>query len=60
MAPPIKVDGNVIVDGNHRYVAGKVLGKIPETTPGTIPLSKAPDVKSVSDIGISDIDWGNR
>jgi len=21
-APPIKMDGNVIVDGNHRYIAG--------------------------------------
>ncbi|MEO1805653.1 MAG: hypothetical protein AAFU33_12625, partial [Bacteroidota bacterium] len=25
--PPIKVDGNVIVEGNHRYVAGRVYGK---------------------------------
>ncbi|MEQ5209033.1 RHS repeat-associated core domain-containing protein, partial [Proteus sp. fly-1067] len=33
VAPPIKVDGNVIVEGNHRYVAGKIVGKIPETVP---------------------------
>lgn len=23
--PPIKVDGNLIVDGNHRYVAGRII-----------------------------------
>jgi len=23
VAPAIKVDGNIIVDGNHRYVAGR-------------------------------------
>ncbi|EOD2820351.1 TPA: hypothetical protein U2K68_003979 [Providencia stuartii] len=31
VAPPIKVDGNIIVESNHRYVAGKIVGKIPET-----------------------------
>ncbi|RDA69977.1 hypothetical protein DVH07_05055 [Hafnia paralvei] len=60
IAPPIKVDGNVIVDGNHRYISGKVLGVTPETTPGTLPLSKSADVKPISSIGVSDIDWGNR
>jgi RHS repeat-associated protein len=60
VAPPIKVDGNVVVDGNHRYVSAKVLGKTPETTPGTLPLSKASDAKPMSDIGISDFDWGNQ
>src|SRR5438105_15014134 len=24
--PPIRVDGDVIVDGNHRYVAGRLVG----------------------------------
>jgi RHS repeat-associated protein len=60
VAPPIKVDGNVVVDGNHRYISGKILGKTPETTPGTLPLSKMPDIKPMSDIGVSDFDWGNR
>jgi RHS repeat-associated protein len=27
--PAVKVDGNILVDGNHRYVAGRVLGKEP-------------------------------
>ncbi|MCR3876852.1 hypothetical protein K3Z98_28425 [Pseudomonas aeruginosa] len=26
VAPAIKMDGNVIVDGNHRYIAEKILG----------------------------------
>jgi hypothetical protein len=29
VAPAIKVDGNIIVDGNHRYIAGRILGREP-------------------------------
>ena len=29
IAPAIKVDGNMIVDGNHRYIAGRILGQEP-------------------------------
>jgi hypothetical protein len=29
VAPAIKVDGKIIVDGNHRYVAGRILGQEP-------------------------------
>ena len=25
--PAIKVDGQIIVDGNHRYIAGRILGR---------------------------------
>jgi len=25
--PAIKVDGSMIVDGNHRYIAGQILGQ---------------------------------
>ncbi len=28
-APPIKVDGSIIVDGNHRYIAGQIRGQPP-------------------------------
>ncbi len=31
--PPIKVDDGIIVDGNHRYVAGRVFGKDPPIQP---------------------------
>jgi len=40
-APPIKMDGNVIVDGNHRYIAGKLQGTLPEVQAGTMAPSKA-------------------
>ncbi len=33
VAPPIKVDGNLIVDGNHRYIAGRILGREPGIQP---------------------------
>lgn len=32
-APAIKVDGRMIVDGNYRYIAGKVLGQEPPIQP---------------------------
>jgi hypothetical protein len=31
------MDGDVIVDGNHRYIAAKILGKNPDITPGPRP-----------------------
>ncbi|MBI0520873.1 RHS repeat-associated core domain-containing protein, partial [Pectobacterium parmentieri] len=59
IAPPIKVDGNIIVEGNHRYIAGKVVGKMPEMSPGTLPPSKLPDIKPMSSTIVDDFDWGN-
>jgi RHS repeat-associated protein len=32
-APAIKVDGQMIVDGNHRYIAGRILGREPPIQP---------------------------
>lgn len=32
-APPIKVDGSIIVDGNHRYIAGRIMGQEPAIQP---------------------------
>jgi hypothetical protein len=53
--PAIKVDGNMIVDGNHRYIAGQILG---QETPviqwlGGRPASAVP----WSDIPISPEAW---
>ncbi len=59
IAPPIKVDGNIVVEGNHRYIAGKVVGKMPEMSPGTLPPSKLPDIKPMSSTIVDDFDWGN-
>jgi RHS repeat-associated protein len=33
VAPAIKVDGRMIVDGNHRYIAGRILGQEPAIQP---------------------------
>jgi RHS repeat-associated protein len=60
IAPAIKMDGKVIVDGNHRYIAGKVLGQAPEVAPGTVAPSSAANAKPISEIQIDPVDWGNR
>ncbi|QQZ42325.1 filamentous hemagglutinin N-terminal domain-containing protein [Pseudomonas sp. SK3(2021)] len=60
VAPPIKMDGNIIVDGNHRYIAAKILGRKPEVAPGTLPPSKAGQTRPVLDVKIDPVDWGNR
>jgi hypothetical protein len=36
---PINVDGNVIVDGNHRYIAGLLCDKQVAQQPWTAPMS---------------------
>ncbi|MEE3935354.1 hypothetical protein [Pseudomonas viridiflava] len=59
-APPIKMDGDIIVDGNHRYIAAKILGRSPEVAPGTLSPSKAGQTKPVSDVKIDPVDWVNR
>ena len=49
MAPQIKVDRNVIVEGNHRYVAGKIVGILPNAVHGALSLSNIPQVKPMSE-----------
>ncbi|PRA34080.1 two-partner secretion domain-containing protein [Pseudomonas poae] len=60
VAPPIKMEGNVIIDGNHRYIAAKVLGLKPEVAQAILPPSKAGQIRPVSDIKIDPVDWGNK
>jgi len=60
VAPAIKVDGKVIVDGNHRYVAGRVAGKEPSTTPGTAAPSQVTQAKPIEQIKIDPQDHGQR
>jgi hypothetical protein len=59
-APAIKVANNVIIDGNHRFVAGKVFGTTPEITPGTLSPSSIPLVKPIENIKIDLTDFGNK
>lgn len=32
-APPIRVDGTIIVDRNHRYIAGRIMDDLPAIQP---------------------------
>jgi len=59
-APPIKVDGNVIVDGNHRYAAGVLTGKPPATTPGTASPSQVRNARPFGQMKVDPKDWGNH
>ncbi|MED5463616.1 MAG: RHS repeat-associated core domain-containing protein [Myxococcota bacterium] len=60
-APPIKVDGGVIVDGNHRYVSGRLFGREPAQTPGTRAVHRAKESgRSWSDVFLDAVDWGNK
>ncbi|WP_426075172.1 RHS repeat domain-containing protein [Janthinobacterium sp. DSP2-3-3] len=60
VAPAIKVDGKIIVEGNHRYVAGRVAGKEPAQTAGTASPSQVSQAKPVENIKVDPTDWGNR
>ncbi|WP_225791936.1 RHS repeat domain-containing protein, partial [Aggregatibacter aphrophilus] len=56
-APAVKMDGNTIVDGNHRMVAGLLCNKVPLAIPWTAPVS-IPRIP-LRDIMPDYTDWGN-
>ncbi|WP_232910572.1 filamentous hemagglutinin N-terminal domain-containing protein [Pseudomonas paralactis] len=60
VAPPISMDGKVIVEGNHRYIAAKILGRTPDVNPGTLPPNKAGLTKPMSEVKVDPVDWGNK
>lgn len=56
--PAIKVDNGIIVDGNHRYIAGRITGvEVP-----TLDWSggRPGSIVDWIDIIIDAFDWGNR
>lgn len=58
-APPIKVTSDgVLIDGNHRYVAGKLFGTDPETVPGSLSPSQASKVVPIQETKVDPNDWG--
>lgn len=60
-APPIKVTNNgVIVDGNHRYVAGRLVGNEPSQVPGSLSPSQQSKVQPVKNTKVDPNDWGGR
>ena len=60
IAPSIGKVGDAVTDGHHRYVAGKVAGKLPSTKPGVMTSAKEAKIQPMSDIKIDPVDWGNR
>ncbi len=60
VVPAIKMDGNVIVDGNHRYIAAKILGRNLDVTPGSLSPNKVHQTKPVSELKIDQVDWGGK
>lgn len=58
--PPISVDGNIVVDGNHRYIAGRLVGKEPPQVPGNVSPSQRPKARPISEVTIDPTDWGMR
>ena len=53
-------ESGVIIEGNHRYVAGRVFGKEPSTSSGTLSPSSKPLVKPIQNIKLDPLDWGNH
>lgn len=56
--PNIKVDGNIIVDGNHRYIASLITG-VPVGIQKWVG-GNSENVIEWMDVIIDAIDWGNR
>ncbi len=56
--PPIKVDGNIIVDGNHRYIASRIAGI--EIGIQQWYGARLEKVKEWINVFIDTLDWGNR
>jgi len=59
--PPIKVDNGIIVDGNHRYIAGRIVGKEPPVVSATEPtFKKSQPIIPWEAMRYDPTDWGNR
>ncbi|WP_164928456.1 polymorphic toxin-type HINT domain-containing protein [Gloeobacter violaceus] len=56
--PAIKVADGVIIDGNHRYVAGRIFGTVPPQIPGVLRAGVKP--KALGDLKIDIEDYGSK
>lgn len=59
-SPAIKVADGVIVEGNHRYIAGRIMGIEPPQVPGTLAPSMKSLVKPIQQIKIDPSVWPNQ
>ena len=57
-SPAIHVDGDIIVNGNHRYIAGRIAGIEIQTQ--SWYGGKPEKVISWFDVIIDSFDWGNN
>jgi hypothetical protein len=60
VAPPIKVADGVIVEGNHRYVAGRLFGVEPVQAPYIISPSQMNRAVPVQKTVVDFLDWGGH
>ncbi|PNV99125.1 hemagglutinin repeat-containing protein [Pseudomonas protegens] len=58
IAPAIDMDEDVIVEGNHRYIAAKILGREPSVKPGALSPNKVELKRPVGELKIDPVDWG--
>ncbi|EGO64342.1 hypothetical protein, partial [Acetonema longum] len=58
VAPPIRVDNGIIVDGNHRYIAGRIFGQEPLQTSWS--GGKTDRIINWGELEIDPLDWGNK
>ncbi|WP_143343405.1 hypothetical protein [Delftia sp. K82] len=56
VAPPIKFDEK-IVDGHHRYMVGRVVGKEPAQTPGALSPRQITKINPIQNLEIKHRDW---
>ncbi|MFJ7141908.1 hypothetical protein [Pseudomonas protegens] len=54
----LDVDEDVIVEGNHRYIAAKILGREPSVKPGALSPNKVELKRPVGELKIDPVDWG--
>lgn len=57
ISPPIKVANGVIVEGNHRYVAGRIFGVEPAQVPYVISPSQMDRIVPIQKTVVDLLDW---
>jgi len=61
VAPAIRVADGVVVEGNHRYIAGRLFGSEPSVQAGTRASHRtATSSRSFSDLFLDSVDWGGK
>jgi RHS repeat-associated protein len=60
VAPPIKVADGIIVEGNHRYIAGRLFGIEPSQVPYAIPPSQISRAVPIQKTIVDLFDWGGH